>query len=81
MYMCVCACMYMYVYIFFVFRVDINQHHEVRSTSNFWCQRIIMIALKCDIVLSESKIGSSYYSSWKASLISKSQKCRLNCQP
>ena len=56
MYMCVCACMYMYVYIFFVFRVDINQHHEVRSTSNFWCQRIIMIALKCDIVLSESKI-------------------------
>ena len=36
-----------------------------------------MIALECDILLFESQIWGSYYSSWKASLISKYQKCSL----
>ena len=53
---CVCLCVYLYVYILFVIRVDFNWHHEMRSTSNIWCQRFIMITLKCDIVLFESQI-------------------------
>ena len=36
--------------------VDFNQHHELRSASNFWCQQYLMLALKCDIVLFASQI-------------------------
>ena len=45
--MCVYVCIYIY-YILFVVRVE---HHDVRSISDFWSQRFIMIALKCDIIL------------------------------
>ena len=44
------------MYIYFVVRADFNKHYEMRSTSNIWCQRFIMLALKCDIVLFESQI-------------------------
>ena len=54
--MCMSVCVYLYVYILFVIRVDFNWHHEMRSTSNIWCQRFKMITLKCDIVLFESQI-------------------------
>ena len=73
--MCVCMCVYVYVYILFVVRIDFNYHHEMRSTTNIWCQQFTMIALKWGIVLFESQIYGSFYSSWKASLISKYQKC------
>ena len=53
---------------------------QMRSTSNFWCQRFIMISLICDIVLSESQIRGGCYSSWKAIRIPKCQKCRLICE-
>ena len=78
-YVCVCMCKYIYVYIFFVVKLDFNQHHETRSASNYWYQRFMMIALKCKIILFGSQIFLSIcYCSWKASLISKCQKCSLN---
>ena len=45
-----------------------------------FCGQLIMIALTCDIILSESHISGSCYSSWKASLIFKCQKCRVICE-
>ena len=56
MHIYICVCVYNVSYIFFVVKVDFNWRHEMRSTSNFWCQRFTMIALKCDIILSESQI-------------------------
>ena len=71
------AWLYIYVYIFFLVSVNFNWHHQTRFTFNFWCQRYIMIELKCDIALFESQIWGSCYSLWKVSLISKCQKCSL----
>ena len=51
--MSMCVCIYMHIYIYFVVRGDFNEHHEMRSASNIWCQRFTMIALICDIVLFE----------------------------
>ena len=48
--------LYIYMYIYYEVRVDFNYHHELRSASNFWCQRYIMLALKCNIVLFASQI-------------------------
>ena len=48
---------YMYMYIYFLWLgLTLIRTISTRSTSNFWCQRFIMIALKCDIVLSELQI-------------------------
>ena len=89
-YVCICVVcvyiyiylyIYMYMYIYFLWLgLTLIRTISTRSTSNFWCQRFIMIALKCDIVLSELQIWGSCYSAWKASLISKYQKCRLGFQ-
>ena len=38
-----------WIYIRTLVRVDFNKHHEMRSTSDFWCQQFIMLALIFDI--------------------------------
>ena len=69
--------LYCYIVIFFCW---LWLAHELRSACNLWCQRFIMLALKCDIVLFASQIWDSCFSSWKASLIYKCQYCYFTCQ-
>ena len=47
----------MYIYFLWLGLTLFNaMSHEMRSTSKFWWERFIMIALKCDMILFESQI-------------------------